>query len=166
RANTAEQRPAAPAAASPTSQVPREAESKSAADSTMRDADSPTQDYALKASPAPSASARATAPGREFPGENEAKGYYAHVAAFAADGMTQLSVRVTGVPVGTTCGLVVYGKGGERESTPTWVVNRETYRDMAVFPRQTYIPLSQIARFEIVDAAGKVLVKIPVPKRK
>ncbi|WP_219464731.1 anti-sigma factor family protein, partial [Nonomuraea rhizosphaerae] len=42
QANNAEQTAAAPAAASPTSQVPREAESKSAGDSTMRGADSPT----------------------------------------------------------------------------------------------------------------------------
>ena len=116
--------------------------------------------------PTPRPSVSPTAPGREFPGENEAKRYYVTVAAFPGDDGTKLAVRVTGVPIGTRCSLVVVGRSGELDYTESWTVDRETYADKAVFPRQTRIPMSDIARFELIDSGGQVLVKVPVPRRK
>jgi hypothetical protein len=131
--------------------------------------DSAPDDARLKKSegrPTPRPSASQTAPGREFPGENEAKGYYASVAAFPGGDVTKLSVQVRGLPLGTTCRLVVFAKNGAFDSTASWKVSRETYENKAVFPRQTRIQMNDIARFEVVDSGGKVLVKIPVPKGK
>ncbi|MEU7861090.1 zf-HC2 domain-containing protein [Nonomuraea sp. NPDC049141] len=143
--------------------APQENSALSAQDSAPSDA---TAKRKSDVRPTPRPSASPTTPGREFPGENEAKGYYATVAAFPGDDVTKLAVRVTGLPIGTTCRLVVVGRGGERDSTESWTVDRETYTDKAVFPRQTQIPMNHIARFEIVDTGGRVLVKIPVPTRK
>ena len=131
-------------------------------------AESAPSDAKLKSDvlPTPRPSVSPTAPGREFPGENEAKRYYVTVAAFPGDSGTKLAVRVTGVPVGTMCRLVVVGRRGDLDYTESWMVDRETYEAKAVFPRQTRIPMKDIARFELVDSGGKVLVKVPVPKRK
>ncbi|MEU4227582.1 zf-HC2 domain-containing protein [Nonomuraea sp. NPDC026600] len=159
--SNAHQTSAAAPATTVASAAPQENSAFSARDSAPSDAQ-----LKSKAGPTPRPSASPTAPGREFPGENEAKRYYATVAAFPGDDMTKLAVRVTGVPIGTTCQLVVVGRGGERDFTESWTVDRETYADKAVFPRQTRIPMNHIARFEIVDTGGKVLVKIPVPTRK
>ncbi|MEU8150356.1 zf-HC2 domain-containing protein [Nonomuraea sp. NPDC048901] len=131
--------------------------------------DSAPNDARLKKSearPTPRPSASQTAPGREFPGENAAKGYHASVTAFPGGDVTKLSVRVSGLPLGTTCRLVVFAKNGAYDSTASWKVSRETYENKAVFPRQTRIPMNDIARFEVVDSGGKVLVKIPAPKGK
>ncbi|MEU8251280.1 zf-HC2 domain-containing protein [Nonomuraea sp. NPDC048916] len=119
----------------------------------------------LQPSPLRSASPRETS-GREFPGANEARGYYAHVAAFPGEDGTRLAVRVAGVPVGTTCRLVVVGRNGEREVTESWTVSRETYQDKVVFPRHTRIPMADIARFDLVDGADRVLVRVKVTPRK
>ncbi|WP_250907107.1 zf-HC2 domain-containing protein [Nonomuraea sp. NEAU-A123] len=160
--SNAHQTSAAAPAASAAPSAPQENSAFSAAqDSAPSDAQ---RKSAVRPTPRPSASP--TAPGREFAGENEARRYYATVAAFPGDDVTKLAVRIKGVPIGTTCQLVVVGKRGELDPTESWTVERETYADKAVFPRQTRIPMNDIARFEIVDAGGKVLVKIPVPKRK
>ncbi|MFG1709126.1 anti-sigma factor family protein [Nonomuraea sp. M3C6] len=102
--------------------------------------------------------------GRDFPGENRAAGYYATVSAWPGDDGTELGVRVSGVPVGTTCSLVVVAADGRRDPTESWVITREGYQDKAVFKRTTSLLMSDIARFEIVDQVGKVLVKVPVRK--
>ncbi|MEV0597045.1 anti-sigma factor family protein [Nonomuraea cavernae] len=120
--------------------------------------------------PSPSALLKSAPPeeagGREFPGENEARGYFAQVTAFPGEGGTQLAVRVTGVPEGTTCRLVVIGRNGERDYTDAWTVSRDTYQNKAVFPRHTRIPMTDIARFDLLDPSDKLLVRIKVPARK
>ncbi|MFC4118424.1 anti-sigma factor family protein [Nonomuraea zeae] len=102
--------------------------------------------------------------GREFSGENEARDYYATVLAWPDDDGTELGVRVTGVPVDTTCSLVIVGKDGRRETTESWIVSRESYQGKAAFKRMTSMRMREIARFEIVNPAGKVLVRVPVTK--
>jgi hypothetical protein len=84
-------------------------------------------------------------------------------ASPAGDG-TNLLVRITGIPVGTTCRLLVVGADGERERTQSWTISRKTYEDKAVFPRETRIPMESIVRFEVVDATGRTLVTVPVRK--
>jgi anti-sigma factor RsiW len=161
----AEESAAAPASSQDSADLSRDV-------SPYMEPDAPQDSAKLKSAPTPSpaattrASPKVTAPGREFPAENEARGYYANVAAWSGGPMTQLSVRVVGVPIGTTCRLVVYGRRGERDTTPAWKVSPETYKDRAVFPRQTWIPMNRITRFEVVDSHSRVLVKVPVPKRK
>ncbi|WP_113699053.1 anti-sigma factor family protein [Nonomuraea lactucae] len=115
--------------------------------------------------PSPSASAR-KATGREFSAENDATESYATVTAFPGRDRTGLSVRVSGVPVGTTCKLVVVGRDGRRDMTESWTVVPQTYVDNLVYERETRIPMSAITRFDVVDSSGKVLVRIPVPQRK
>ncbi|MEU0566454.1 zf-HC2 domain-containing protein [Nonomuraea sp. NPDC005983] len=113
--------------------------------------------------PTPRPSATPSLPGREFTGENTARGFGATVTAFPGG---DLSVRISGVPIGTRCELVVVAKTGDRDVTEGWTVSRATYRDNAVFPRHTRIPMADIARFEIVGQDGRPLVKIKVSGRK
>ncbi|MFC6558987.1 anti-sigma factor family protein [Nonomuraea cavernae] len=120
----------------------------------------PTPSTLLKSAPPEDAG------GREFPGANEARGYYAHVTAIPGESGTQLAVRVTGVPEGTTCRLLVIGRNGERDYTDAWTVDRDTYRNKTVFPRHTRIPMTDIARFDLLDPSDKVLVRVKAPARK
>ncbi|SEH00429.1 Putative zinc-finger [Nonomuraea solani] len=130
-------------------------------DSSLRSAE-PSQSPAEKR-PTP---VRKQGEGRKFTGENKLLQYNATVVAWSMDGGTQLDVQVSGVPVDTTCSLVVVAKDGRREATAGWVVSREEYQGQgqAVFPRQTTMVMREIARFEIVDGAGKVLVRVPARK--
>ncbi|MEV4474596.1 zf-HC2 domain-containing protein [Nonomuraea sp. NPDC049504] len=113
-----------------------------------------------RASPAP----RKAQEGREFTGENRADGYRATVQALPAETGTELGVRVTGIPVGTTCGLVVVAADGRRETTQTWQIAPDTYRERTVFSRRTSLALSEITHFEVVDDSGNSLLKIPAGK--
>ncbi|GAB2937762.1 zf-HC2 domain-containing protein [Nonomuraea fastidiosa] len=133
----------------------------------------PAQPYGQAATPAPEraeesasspAEQRKAMEGREFSGSNRAGGYGATVQALPGDGGTELGVRVTGIPVGTTCSLVAVGDDGRREATESWTIGPDTYRDKTVFPRRTSMTMEEIARFEIVDEAGTVLVEVPVRK--
>ncbi|MEO3875637.1 zf-HC2 domain-containing protein [Nonomuraea sp. B12E4] len=102
--------------------------------------------------------------GREFTGVNRAKGYRATVSAWPGDGGTELGIRITNVPVGTTCSLVVIDVDGHRDATESWVISRERYQDKAVFKRTTPVLMGEIARFEIVEPSGGLLVSVPVRK--
>ena len=125
----------------------------------------------MSASPLPSASktpeamrSQKAVSGREFAGENEAEEYYATVLAWPNDAGTDLGVQVTGVPVDTTCSLVIVSRDGRREITESWLVSRQSYRDKAVFKRATSLYMRDIARFEVVDQKGRVLVRVPARK--
>lgn len=163
-----EQSAAAPAMATPS---PR----------TMADAPQEGQQRALSKEAEPSASAFSTmaprkdstlAPrrepskavqGREFTERNA--GRSATISAYPGEGGgTELTVRVGGVPVGTTCRLRVVAADGRRDLTESWVIDSATYRDNTVFKRETSLPMSAIARFDVVDQAGRVLVRVPVGK--
>jgi hypothetical protein len=126
--------------------------------------DAPSADARLKSEPAPTSSR--TALGREFGGENKAKEYYASVAAFPGSSGTELSVRVRGIPFGTHCRLVVLSTAGERDDTEAWTINRDAYARRVLYPRHTWIPMNGIARFEVVDGADNVLVKVAGPNGK
>jgi hypothetical protein len=123
---------------------------------------------ARRASPTPSMSRAPsllkTVEGEEFAGADEATGHRATVSASPAGDGTDLLIRITGIPVGMTCRLLVVGADGERERTQSWTISRKTYEDKAVFPRETRIPMESIVRFEVVDATGRTLVTVPVRK--
>ncbi|MGP3964352.1 zf-HC2 domain-containing protein [Nonomuraea sp. 3N208] len=97
--------------------------------------------------------------GRQFTGENEAKEYSTTVMAWPADGGTELGVRISGVPVGTTCRLVVIGVDGQRDVTDAWVIRQETYEVSNAFKNTTTLSMRAIARIDVVDQKGKVLVR-------
>ena len=101
-----------------------------------------------------------TPEGGDFAGESA--GRAATVTAAPDGDRTRLLVRVAGVPVGTTCRLLVVGADGTRERTRPWTISRETYEDDAAFPRVTRIPLTSITRFDLIDETGEVLVTVPV----
>ncbi|WP_346103365.1 anti-sigma factor family protein [Nonomuraea maheshkhaliensis] len=115
------------------------------------------------ASPMPSR--KAVENGREFSGANRVADYRATVLAWPTGTGTELGVRVSGVPVDTSCALVVVGVDGRRETATEWVVSRESYQDKAVFRSETTMSVREIARFEIVDRKGERLVVVPVPAK-
>lgn len=140
-----------------------------AADQRQPQGDEPNSQFSLdqakpraKASPTEDPLAEKAVAGKEFKASDKAKGYEATVTAMPGQQGTELTVSVTGVPVGTTCRLVVVGKDGQREQTAGWSVDPENYESKPVFPRRTTIPLDQIVGFEIVDGAGHILMKSPV----
>ncbi|MEV0196588.1 zf-HC2 domain-containing protein [Nonomuraea sp. NPDC050691] len=123
----------------------------------------------IMAEPQPEASATPTpsakASGQEFAGRDRSSGYYASVAVFPGSRGTGLSVKVSGMPAGKTCRLVVVGRDGRRDVTDTWTVGRRNYEDKPVYASRTWIPVKDIARFEVVDAASRqVLVKVSGPR--
>ncbi|PRX63232.1 putative zinc finger protein [Nonomuraea fuscirosea] len=118
-----------------------------------------------KPSASPMPSRKAVENGREFTGADRAAGYRATVLAWPTAKGTELGVRVSGVPVETSCALVVVGLDGRRETTMDWVVSRESYQDKAVFRSETTMSVREIARFEIVDRKGERLVVVPVPDK-
>jgi hypothetical protein len=132
-----------------------------------RDAsESAAEERSARPTPTPSRapSLLKTVEGEEFAGADEAAGYRATVSARPVNGGSKLVVRIAGLPVGTSCRVLVGGAAGERERTQSWTIDRKTYEDKAVFPRETRIPMASIVRFEVVDATGKTLVTVPVRK--
>ncbi|MFG6200882.1 anti-sigma factor family protein [Nonomuraea sp. JJY05] len=119
---------------------------------------------AKRPSRAPSASPFAMAEGLKFSGVNRAEKYSATVSAWPGGSGTELDVSVRGVPVDTTCSLLVVATGGRHELTESWTVSREAYQDKAVFKRSTTLPMSEITAFYVVDRKEKVLIRIPVRK--
>ncbi|WP_433437066.1 anti-sigma factor family protein [Nonomuraea sp. CA-141351] len=118
-----------------------------------------------KPSMLPSRAPREAVDGREFTGRNAASGYNATVSAWPDEhGGTDLGVQVGGVPLGTTCRLLVVAGDGRRDFTESWMVSQAAYRESTVFKRTTSLPMSDITRFDVVDQAGKVLVRVPVRK--
>lgn len=113
-----------------------------------------------KAEPEVSQSPSRSATGREF--TDGAGNYQATVTAFPGADGTGLSVRVSGVPVGTTCRLVVVSADGEREVTDPWKISRRTYTDNLVYERATRIPMASIVRFELIDSRDRVLLRVLV----
>ncbi|MGW6495712.1 anti-sigma factor family protein [Nonomuraea angiospora] len=119
---------------------------------------------AKRPSRAPSASPFKMAEGQKFSGVNRAEKYSATVSAYPGDSGTDLYVSVRGVPVDTTCRLLVVAAGGRHELTESWTVSRAAYLDKAEFKRSTTLPMSEITAFYVVDRKEKVLIRIPVRK--
>lgn len=170
-----ESRPEAETAAAPMSSrqaseevAPRMADDSDQASKAENLSGDPTPVTKPSASPKPTPSASKTPKsalaGREFTGENRAKGYNATVMAWPRDGGTELGVGVSGVPTGTTCSLVVVGRNGQRESTDGWVVSDEPYQDKSAFKSSTTLAMKDIARFDVVDQKGKILVSVSTRK--
>ncbi|WP_236050787.1 anti-sigma factor family protein [Nonomuraea cypriaca] len=150
--------------AASSAQAPRSAADRAPAQESDQEASIKMDDGQGKPPVSKSAKPQRAVEDREFPGENKAEDYRATVSVTPGDGGTELRVHVTGVPVGTTCGIVVIDVDGRRVPTGTWVLSRDVYQDDATFTRRTTLSMTEIARFELVDETGKVLVDIPVRK--
>ncbi|MEV0228070.1 zf-HC2 domain-containing protein [Nonomuraea sp. NPDC050786] len=117
------------------------------------------------ASKLPSRAPRDAVDGPTFKGRNPANGFSASVSAWPGDdGGTELGVQLGGVPVGTTCSLLVVAADGRRYRTESWAVSQEAYEANAVVKVETSLPMTEITRFYVVDQSGKALVKVPVRK--
>ncbi|MGW4965306.1 anti-sigma factor family protein [Nonomuraea sp. NPDC004186] len=123
----------------------------------------PTPQAKRPSKAAPSASPFKMAEGLKFSGVNRAEKYSATVSVWPGGSGTELDVSVRGVPVDTTCSLLVVA-GGRHELTESWTISREAYQDKAVFKRSTTLPMSEITAFYVVDQKEKVLIRIPVRK--
>lgn len=94
--------------------------------------------------------------------EGKGDGVRVTVTAFP-DG--RLTVGLEGVPVGTTCRLLVLGSGGQRDLTDAWTLSRAEYEEKSVFSLATEVPMADIAEFRLVDKNDKVLARVPVNGR-
>jgi hypothetical protein len=70
-----------------------------------------------------------------------------------------LTVAISGVKPGTRCTVDVVQRDGSRQAAATWWA---TYGGTASVAGSVAAPVSDIARLEIVDGTGKVLVPIPL----
>ncbi|GAA2215214.1 hypothetical protein GCM10009850_106810 [Nonomuraea monospora] len=100
-----------------------------------------------------------------FSDENDAEEYYATVLVRPTATGSALGVQVMGVPVGTDCLVVVVGVDGREERSESWVVKQRDYETGRIFRFGTSMSLNEIARFEVVDTAGNLLVNVPVKDR-
>jgi anti-sigma factor RsiW len=71
---------------------------------------------------------------------------------------TQFQLKLTGLPSGITCRLVVHGSDGRSETAGTW---GSGYSASASVPASTSISPSQITDLDIVSGTGAVLVQVP-----
>jgi hypothetical protein len=72
---------------------------------------------------------------------------------------TELEVRVTGIPMGTTCQFWVASTRGREVAAGGWTVAHG--QQDAWYPASVPFPVSSLRSFE-VTAAGKTLVTVPV----
>jgi hypothetical protein len=72
---------------------------------------------------------------------------------------TDIALRLSGVPVGETCRLVVTAVDGRQETAATWYVG---YVEELRLPAATAIPAGQIRQLSVVTTAGRQLVVAPV----
>jgi hypothetical protein len=72
---------------------------------------------------------------------------------------TAVRVRLSGVPAGTRCRLLVRGRNGRREIAGTW---RATYEGTARVTAATAIPARDVAALEVQTSSGKRLVQAPL----
>lgn len=72
---------------------------------------------------------------------------------------TTLGVTVAGLPPGTDCRLVAVDRAGVRYLAGEW---KATYEGKAWFKGWTEVPRSRLADVLLLDAQGKLLVRVPV----
>lgn len=84
-------------------------------------------------------------------------GVQAQVSAVARGWGSEVSLRLTGVPPGTRCSLVVIARDGRREVAATWQV---TYAGSARVTGATSIGVDQLAGYAIVTDRGQTLLSI------
>ncbi|WP_246268810.1 anti-sigma factor family protein [Nonomuraea typhae] len=127
--------------------------------SAYSDATTPMPERSMKpkASPTESAATLSLAAGKKFAGT--LKQVKAEVMAMPGENGTDLNVEVSGVPIGTTCRLLVVDSDGKREPVGSWEVSRENYETPPVFRAETKLKPAEIRSIQVVDQDGRLLVK-------
>lgn len=77
----------------------------------------------------------------------------------AAGAGSRITLTMKGVPPGATCWLVAVGRDGERDRTPSWVVDYEG--DVAWSGTVALTP-DQLSRLDVVTGDGRTIVSLPV----
>lgn len=175
---TAASAPAAPAMTTgPEAEpgAPEEANPLIAPDQEFRSEPSPTRSPVPRATERQQADQEAAeqkateqrAAGRTFTGQSGDRRapVRATVRATPDGARTELAVRVSGVPAGTTCEVVVVARGGDRHPTGSWTVTRPDRAGAPYHVAQAPVALAAVTRFEVVDSTGRVLVRVPVTGR-
>lgn len=72
---------------------------------------------------------------------------------------TRIHLRLSGIPSGETCRLIVRDKAGVDDRAATWSVG---YRHTLDAPASTSIPVGEISGLGIVTTTGRELLSIPV----
>jgi hypothetical protein len=72
----------------------------------------------------------------------------------------RLNAKVTGVPEGTRCRLVVVTKAGARESVGSWEVSKKGATEGTGIDAAAAVPLDQVASLEVQTLDGKPLVSV------
>jgi hypothetical protein len=70
----------------------------------------------------------------------------------------QLGLRITGIPVGTTCELEVIGENGQTVTAGSWTI---TSGPANWYPASASLPLSQVRDF-VVTSGSRILVTVPI----
>jgi len=86
-------------------------------------------------------------------------GVRASVAATPRAWGTELRVRVSGAAPGERCRLVARARGGRSDVAATW---RTTYSGSADVTGAAAIPAADLVALDVVTAAGRRLVRIPM----
>jgi hypothetical protein len=90
---------------------------------------------------------------------NPRTGVAATIALRPASWGTSIRVRLRGVPPGTRCRLVAFGRDGRREVAGTW---RATYDGTADVQTATAIPRSELASVAVMTGRARALVRAPL----
>lgn len=72
---------------------------------------------------------------------------------------TRIHLRLSGIPAGETCRLIVRDKSGAYDQAAAWSVG---YRHTLEAPASTSVPVGQISELGIITVTGHQLLSIPV----
>jgi Putative zinc-finger len=118
-----------------------------------------------QSAPAPTASGATSTP---VPGTRTASatdprtGAGLSVDVVPAAGWVRLSARVTGIPSGQRCRLVVVGAAGQRETAGSWLVSAQGARSGSSLSGFALVDPAQVSAVVVENFAGRQFVSAPV----
>lgn len=118
-----------------------------------------------QSAPAPTASAATSTP---VPGTRTASATDASTGAglsvdvVPAAGWVRVSARVTGVPSGQRCRLVVVGAAGQRETAGSWLVSAQAERNGSSLSGFALVAPAQVSAVVVENFAGRQFVSAAV----
>lgn len=84
------------------------------------------------------------------------------VAVVPAAGWVRVSARITGIPAGARCRLVVVGADGAREPAGTWLVSPAGERDGTKLDGSALVAPAEVQAVEVETEDGQTFVSVPV----
>lgn len=117
----------------------------------------------VSALPSPAVSATALPSGtRVIAASDPRTGAAASVTVIPAPGWVRLQAKITGVPAGLKCALLVVSKGGGPKAVAgSWVVSPNAERNGLVINGSAWVAPAQIASVDVVTLDGRTLVSVP-----